>query len=186
MFKILKSILKIGNIEDLENKQTSTKKIQEINDYTRQYDPLNIDSIDKDDYLGLAASAKHRAKIALKDKDYDLAWELFHDQKKYLYKHGQKYNFDIRNMQALEGDISENLANILRLEGYHSDALVHILFSISTNPGVQSKMKKLPAYFKRTKFNMNFEEVLQYVYTLQTSDEVIFSDIQEKVKKWMI
>ena len=186
MFKIIKSILKIDNVEKSENVQDITKKIQKINDYTRQYDPLNIDSIDKNDYLGLAASAKHRAKIAVKDKNYDLAWELFHEQKKYLYSHGEKYKLNIRNMQALEGDISENLANILRLEGDHLDAFVHMLFSISTNPGVQSKMKKLPAYFKRTKFNIDFEDVLQYVYSLQTSDEIIFSDIQKKVKKWMI
>ena len=154
-------------------------KYKEIKDYTREYDPLNVDSIAEDDYLGLAASAKHRAKIATKEKDYDLAWNLYIEQLLHLSRHIEKYNLSSDNLQALQGGINHDMANILRLEKRHTLALVHLIYAISTNPNVAYMMKKLPAYYKRSKINVDFDEVMYFIYEQEKDPN--FRTIKNKI-----
>jgi hypothetical protein len=46
-----------------------------------QYQRDSIKNFEKNDFLGKAAVAKNNALTAVKAKQYDKAWRLFHEQK---------------------------------------------------------------------------------------------------------
>jgi hypothetical protein len=174
MFSFVKKYLfKRKDISEMDN------EIKVIKDYHRQYDPLNGESIAEDDFLGLAASAGHRAKIAIKDKNYELAWKLYSEQTQHYYKSCEKFG---QSPHSLAGRVSFDMANVLRLEGNHILALVHLLYAMSTNPNVAYMMKKLPAYFNRSKLNIDFEEITYFLYKQQKAPD--FRSIQNKVYEW--
>lgn len=167
--------------EPLSDLETVLAEERRLKAYLRQYDPLNVDSIAEDDYLGLAASAKHRAKIAIQEKNYELAWKLYSEQKMHYFRYAEAHP-DQTNTIALAGDVSFDQANVLRLEKNHTLALVHLIYSIATNPFVAYKMKKLPAYYNRAKLDIDFEEVLYFVYEQQKNLD--FRLIQSTVYNW--
>ena len=174
-FKKLFTKTKDNDYED----DTFEEKIKRIEDYARQYDPLNVNTIAKDDYLGLAASASARAKIAIKEKKYELAWELYSEQSMHYFKHCEEQS---QSPKALQGGVSHDKANVLRLEGNHTLALVHLIYAISTNPNVKYMMKKLPAYYNRSKITVSLDEVLHFIYEMGTTTD--FRTIQNKVYGW--
>ncbi len=49
-----------------------------------------------DDFLSKAAEYGNKAKVAIKEKDFDLAWRDFHLQKEYYLKHAKKCKFTLR------------------------------------------------------------------------------------------
>ena len=174
-FKKLFTKTKDNDYED----DTFDEEIKRIEDYARQYDPLNVNTIAKDDYLGLAASASARAKIAIKEKNYELAWELCTEQSMHYFKHCEEHN---QSPHALQGSVSKAKANVLRLEGNHTLALVHLIYAISTNPSVKEIMKKLPAYYNRSKITVSLDEVLDFVRGMGKNPN--FRTIQNKVYEW--
>lgn len=178
MLNFIKKLFTKTKDNDYEN-NTFEEDIKRINDYTRQYDPLNVDSIAVDDYLGLAASASTRAKIAIKEKNYELAWELYSEQSMHYFKHSEEQGQD---PHALQGGVSHDKANVLRLEGNHTLALAHLIYAINTNPNVKYMMKKLPAYYNRSKITVSLDEVLHFIYKMgKTTD---FRTIQNKIYAW--
>ncbi|WP_299083197.1 hypothetical protein [uncultured Ruegeria sp.] len=111
------------------------------------------DQLGKSDYLGKAADAKHAAKAAVKAGEHDKAWGLFHEQKEHYLKHAQAQGFDAEQVMRMDGSVSEDFANILRIEKRHTQALVHVLYWIVTSPQtIKRHDTKLEAYFARCKF----------------------------------
>jgi hypothetical protein len=127
---------------------------------------------DLTDYLGQAAMLKQEAKSAIKEKEYDRAWKLFHEQKQQYLKHASRSEFTPSQTLALDASVSEDLANILRLEGKHNDAFVHILYWIKTSSHkTKSQEKKLVAYFNRAKIPaLDLDEVNEFVSTANSTD----------------
>ncbi|WP_298966766.1 hypothetical protein [uncultured Roseibium sp.] len=78
------------------------------------------DQLGRPDYLGKAADAKHAAKAAVKAGQHDKACGLFHGQKEYYLKHAQKSGFDAEQVMRMDGSVSEDFANIRRLEKKHT------------------------------------------------------------------
>lgn len=156
-----------------------------ISKYQKEFDVNNIDTIDAEDFLGLAANAHNRAKAEIEKKNYEKAWELFTKKQHYYYQHAEKQNFTTSQTIALAASISEDFANILRLEKNHKQALVHFIYCVADEyPNVKYKAKKLPAYLNRAKLkNVNLKELENFIYSLSKPPN--YRTIQDKVKAWM-
>lgn len=113
-----------------------------------------ISEFEKYDFLGKAAAALHKAKAAVKSKQHDEAWGLYHEQKSFYMQHANRSNFTAKQALALDASVHEEMANILKLEGKHEDALAHIVYWVLA--GVERPIKrhqqKLQSYFNRCEF----------------------------------
>lgn len=107
-----------------------------------------------EDHLGKAAIAKHAAKAAIKEKRFNDAWRLLHEQQEHWLSHANRARFSKAQTLSLLSSINEDFANIHRLESRHDDALAHIIYALATDrKPTQALQKKLGAYFKRCKFD---------------------------------
>jgi len=103
----------------------------------------------KADYFGKGFEFRNKAREAVKEKNLDEAWGLYHKAKEafLIYYNG---NPELHgNGLSLEASIHEELANICRLEKRHNDALFHILYWIT---GVSEKLKKHDSKLKSREF----------------------------------
>lgn len=143
--------------------------------------PLAMNS---EDYLGLAADAKHAAHKAIKAREFDRAWGLLHEQKQNYAKHAKKFRFSTAQILALDSSVHEDLANILRIESKHRQAFVHILYwVICAAQPVKKHDKKLKAYFNRCKFtNVSLDDVRVYVSNAKYRED--YASIQRQVSTW--
>tara|TARA_R110002167_G_scaffold78132_1_gene216437 strand:+ start:4 stop:525 length:522 start_codon:yes stop_codon:yes gene_type:complete len=116
-------------------------------------DNLNVE-FQANDFLGKAAEAGHKAKDAVKAKRYDDAWKLFQEQKTLYLHHASKYEFTSLQTLALDSSVHEKMANILRMEGKHIEALINIVYWVlaGTHRPINRHHQKLRAYFNRCKF----------------------------------
>lgn len=139
----------------------------------------------KNDYLGKAAIAGHEAKAAVNAKEYDKAWGLYHQQKELYMQHANRSGFTKRQVLALDSQVHENLANILRIEKKNEDALAHILYWVIANNDrpIKRHQQKLAAYFNRCKFeNTSIDEAIRFsVSNLKSTD---YLTAQSEVAKW--
>lgn len=116
----------------------------------------NLDAM-PEDYLGKAATAKHAAKQAIKEKRFNDAWRLLNEQQKHWIDHANREGFTKRQTLNLLASINEQMANIHRLEGRHHDALAQLIYAIgSDSRPPESRIKKLSAYFNRCKFDSRY------------------------------
>ncbi|MBU2970781.1 hypothetical protein KO527_15625 [Pseudoalteromonas sp. C2R02] len=92
---------------------------------------ISIEEMVKRDHLGKEAKAGHKAKDAIKNKKYDEAWGFLHEQKLQYMEHANISGFNVEQTLALDADVHENLANVLRLENKHKDALIHIVYWVT-------------------------------------------------------
>ena len=144
-----------------------------------------FEDIQRKDYLGKAAVAGRDAEAAVKSNKYDEAWRLYHEQKSLFVQHAQHCNFNKSQTLALDSTVSEDLANILRLEGRHEQAFVHILYWVvacSENP-IKRHEQKLSSYFNRCKYsNTSIDDVRKFIEDCKSNPD--FATIQGKVSEW--
>lgn len=187
MLKFLKSLFgtKVNETYDDMNKELAEliKETKAQAAYNEQFDVTDINTISKDDHLGLAENANYCAKLAMKNKDYKEAWSLFQERKDQFYTHTQKQDFSFYHTTMIVADVHEDFANILRLEGNHKQAFVDMIFCVAGEyPTVKYKAKKLPAYFNRAKLNdVPFEEVEEFIYSIKDLPD--YAVIQKKVEQ---
>ena len=136
------------------------------------------------DYLGKAAERGHAAKAAIRDRKFDTAWKMLHEQKMLYAKHAKSQHWTAKDVLCLDGSVSEDLANILRLETKHHQAFAHILYWIITSKvSIKRHQQKLSTYLKRCKFkNITLETVEKFIEPLKENPD--FSLIQTKVEEW--
>lgn len=137
-------------------------------------------------YLALAADSQRDAKQAVKEKNFDKAWKLFHRQKELYLMHSLRARFTEDQLLALDASVHVSLANVLRLENRHRDALAHILYWVisSRHRPLQAAPKKLDAYFNRCKLTKTtLEDVIAYIDNY--SGPADYSTIQDDVKAWL-
>jgi len=144
-------------------------------------DFLNKPRYTFNDNLGDAAKFKHKGLLAIKNKEFNKAWECFHEQKLSYMNHASQHKFNAQETLALDGSVSENLANILRLEKKHKDALIHIIYWVSTSPSTtKSQEKKLISYFNRAKLKaVNISQVNAFI-TIKPE----FREINNQISEW--
>lgn len=104
-------------------------------------------------HLGKAAVARGEALQAIREGEHDKAWGLLHEVKSHYLQHANRYGMTVRQALALDASVHKNFANILRKEGKHDQALVHLLYWLSRDDGELSKYEseKFRAYFNRCK-----------------------------------
>lgn len=107
----------------------------------------------KNDHLGKAAIAGSKAQEAVASGQFDVAWGFYQDQKQHYLQHASRCGFTKAQLLALDASVSEPMANILRLENRHHDALVHIVYWVAASQRItKSQQRKLTAYFNRCRF----------------------------------
>jgi len=143
-----------------------------------------LDRFGREDHLGRAAEAKHAALRAVKAGDFDRAWGLFHEQKDQYARHAARTGFSAKQILALDGTVSEDLANVLRLECKHRQALVHITYWVATSPRrTKTQTSKLRAYFNRAKLaGVSLSDLETFIASLGSLPE--FRRIQEQMRAW--
>ncbi|MCL6243268.1 hypothetical protein M5F04_01585 [Acinetobacter sp. ANC 7200] len=141
---------------------------------------------DFEGYLGEAAEQKHLAKQAIKEERFDDAWRYLHEQKMYYQKHANANNWEYLDFLVLDSVAHEDMANILRIEGKHGNALSNISYTYKTaytaNRPVITLEKKLKAYYNRAyKQDKPFKRFLSLLKALPNSD---FESVKMFVEKF--
>lgn len=137
-----------------------------------------------DDCLGRAAEIGKATREAEKSGDHDLVWRLVHMQKMEYLRHAAKSGFTHSQTLALDGRLHKVMANVLRKEGKHRDALVHILYWASSYDKISRTNRKIvQAYINRANLpGARDSEVFDFLrHGLQRRD---LADTQSQVAKW--
>jgi len=131
-------------------KKKQPKADSEFEEYTKKV----MEDFQRNDFLGKAAEAGHKAKTAVKSEKYDEAWRHYHEQKSFYMQHANRSGFTAKQALALDTSVHEEMANILRLESKHEDALVNIVYWVlaGVDRPIKRHQQKLKSYFNRCKF----------------------------------
>ncbi|HAV3707902.1 hypothetical protein ACFZ8N_10345 [Acinetobacter baumannii] len=136
-----------------------------------------------DDYLGKAANEKRAAKTAIKEKRFDDAWRHLNNQKEYYLRHASRMGFSKTDTLVLDSSPHEDMANILRLEGKHENALSNISYTYkatyAANRPIITLEKKLEAYYNRAYKKQPFKRFLSLLKALPNSDYISVRDLVE-------
>jgi hypothetical protein len=140
---------------------------------------------DFEGYLGEAAEQKHLAKQAIKDRKFDDAWRYLHEQKMYYQKHANANNWNALDFLVLDSSPHEDMANILRIEGKHKNALSNLSYKFKTTytagRPIITLERKLESYYNRAyKDNKPFKRFLSLLKALPSSDFISVRDFVEK------
>jgi predicted DNA binding protein len=104
------------------------------------------------DYLQLALEKGREAKVAMREKNNAEAWELLQQQKSFYNKFSINEGSNESELIALDSSVSKDLANLLRQDKKHKDALVHIIYWVANSKTVtKDQESKLRVYFNRAK-----------------------------------
>lgn len=141
-----------------------------------------------EDYLGLAAQAGARAGEAVRGKMFDDAWRLYHEQQMHYINHANRNQFTPEDALNLTSSVNERLADILRLQGRHKEALIHIVYLMTVNTRItKSQCNKLGPYFRRCKFESKNIEDAQFLtdsLITNTGRSPDFSFIRDEIGVW--
>lgn len=147
--------------------------------------PVAVEDVDGDvDYLQLAAEKGREAKLAMREKNNAEAWELIQQQKRFYSQFTDQQSISVAEMIGLDSSVSKDLANLLRLEKKHKDALVHIIYWVANSKSVtKDKESKLRAYFNRAKLTgPTVDDVMDYSLAAGIKE---FHVIQKDVDSWV-
>ena len=92
--------------------------------------------------------------------------------------------FDAEQVMRMDGSVSEDFANILRIEKRHTQALVHIVYWIATSTiPIKRHETKLAAYFARCKFQTTtLDDAERYLRSIDGIPD--YMAIQSEVTAW--
>lgn len=151
-----------------------------------KYTGKMFSSTTTEDHLGKAAELKKNAKVAIKNKLFDEAWKLLQEQKIVYMKHANSAGFTAKQVLALDATVHVDLANILRMEGKHTEALIHIVYWVANNYDNMTKTQeqKLTAYLNRSNLKLtSIEEAKIAISFLAENPEYV--NAQELVSIWL-
>lgn len=133
------------------------------------------------DFLGKAANEKHLARIAIKEKRFDDAWRHLNDQKIYYLQHASKAGLTGLQTLVLDSSPHEDMANILRMEGRHLEALQHLSYTYATNVKAKRPLitleRKLSAYHKRAQVKPVLKAFLSKLKKIESCDFVSVKEL---------
>jgi len=176
----------MGLFDFLRSKKATPPPIPTITVPESSFDDVMaaLDRIDTTDYLGKAAVAGDKAKKALQAGDFDKAWKLYHEQKQHYAGHAKRSEFTPAQALALDGSVGESLANVLRLEGKHEEALAHLIYCLATaSRPSKSQEKKLGAYLNRAKLeSVTIGDILELTNRMRKRPD--FRAIQIAIANW--
>lgn len=135
------------------------------------------------DYLLLATEKGREAKSAMREKHNAEAWELLQQQKTLYSQLKTHQSMSDAEFTALDSSVSKDLANLLRLDKNHKDALIHTIYWVANSKAVtKDQDSKLGAYFNRAKLNgTDLAGVMDFCLAKGVKE---FNAIQDKVNSW--
>tara|TARA_B110000503_G_scaffold102864_1_gene153634 strand:+ start:2961 stop:3545 length:585 start_codon:yes stop_codon:yes gene_type:complete len=145
----------------------------------------NSDDVGVDvDYLKLADEKGREAKVAMREKNNVEAWELLQQQKSFYNKFFISEGRNESELTALDSSISKDLANLLRQDKKHKDALVHIIYWVANSKTVtKDQESKLRVYFNRAKLmGPSVDDVMDYCLGDEGKQ---FHVVQKDVDNWV-
>lgn len=139
------------------------------------------------DHLGAAVDARKAAEQYIKEKNYNEAWRYLCIAKDEFANHANQHNFTFDQFIALDATIAELMADVLRREGRHIPALVHIVYWVIAGARVDKRIKrhgdKFKAYFGRCKLkDVSLTEAWLDVQSVGDGHAYIIAE--ELVKQW--
>lgn len=137
------------------------------------------------DHLGDAAEARRKAKASEQSGDFDAAWKYLHEEKHHFLLHSSQQCFSFENTLALDANVSEKMANILRKQRRHNDAFVHIAYWATAQKSrpIKRHNEKFRVYYNRAdKMNVSLEEAWSIMMSAPIMD---FSKVQLIVEQWL-
>lgn len=137
-------------------------------------------------HLGKAAEHGNEAKQAIKERRFDDAWRSLNEQQSEWLSHASRFGFTKEQTLSLAGSVHSSMANVLRLEKKHDEALAHMLYFGATQrePVQGAFRKKLGAYFRRCKFGDQYGEDRAVLAVEMLGGEPDFRIAQEIVSQW--
>jgi hypothetical protein len=136
------------------------------------------------DYLQLADEKGREAKVAMREKNNAEAWELLQQQKIFYNKFSISEGRNESELTALDSSVSKDLANLLRQDKKHKDALVHIIYWVANSKTVtKDQESKLRVYFNRAKLmGPAVDDVMDYCLGDEGKE---FHVVQKDVDSWV-
>ena len=136
------------------------------------------------DYLQLALEKGREAKVAMREKNNAEAWELLQQQKNFYNKFSISEGSNESELTALDSSVSKDLANLLRQDKKHKDALVHIIYWVANSKTVtKDQESKLRVYFNRAKLmGPSVDDVMDYCLGDEGKQ---FHVVQKDVDNWV-
>lgn len=164
-----------------KDKQHEPHASKEIQDVSNKKHVSDMEA--GEDYLLLATEKGAEAKLAMREKNNAEAWELLQQQKSLFSKFATNEGKSGAESTALDAGVSKELANILRLDKKHKEALVHVIYWIANSKSVTKDQEgKLQAYFNRAKLSGTVVgDVMEYCLIDGVKE---FSSIQKDVDSW--
>ena len=184
-FKKYKADKQDDHQHEHNNKQDEVLAVVVVKE-DRNSKPIVVEDVDGDvDYLQLAAEKGREAKLAMREKNNAEAWELIQQQKHFYSQLTDQQSISVTELIGLDSNVSKDLANLLRLEKKHKDALVHIIYWVANSKSVtKDQESKLRAYFDRAKLmGPTFDDVYDYCKAERGKKE--FDVIQKDVDSWV-
>ncbi|MDN3638748.1 hypothetical protein QWY82_08010 [Simiduia curdlanivorans] len=140
-----------------------------------------------DDHQWAAVEARKTGERHMKEGDYNAAWKHLCIAKDEFIKHASDCGFTFDQSIALDATISEIMADVLRREGRHIPALVHIIYWIIAGSRVNKKIKrhgdKFKAYFDRCKFT-SISRAEAWLEVQFVGDAHAYFIAESLVKRW--
>ncbi|MFT7179631.1 MAG: hypothetical protein ACI84B_001867 [Oceanospirillaceae bacterium] len=136
------------------------------------------------DYLQLAQEKGREAKVAMREKNNAEAWELLQQQKNFYNKFSISEGSNDSELTALDSSVSKDLANLLRQDKKHKDALVHIIYWVANSKTVtKDQESKLRVYFNRAKLmGPAVDDVMDYCLGDEGKE---LNVVQKDVDSWV-
>lgn len=139
------------------------------------------------DHLGAAVEARKLAEQYIRESNYNEAWRYLCIAKDEFVNHAGKNNFTFDQLIALDATIAELMADVLRREGRHIPALVHIVYWVIAGARVNKRIKrhgdKFKAYFGRC--NLKDISLAEAWLDVQSVGEGhAYTVAEELVKQW--
>ncbi len=181
MLSLLKRFL---GRKDAKNEESDIRQSEAYIELKKYFD------VNHKDYLGPAAESKKAANLAIKERRFDDAWRHLHEQQSAWLQHANAERYTKAQTLSLLASVHFDMANILRLEKRHDEALAHILYALASDqPSNTSdimgyKDKKLGPYFRRCKFGLHINEDTAKESIVTLGKDLDFRLAQEIVYEW--
>jgi hypothetical protein len=143
-----------------------------------------FDEMRKDSPVERATQSVQKASAALALGDLNTAWAYYQEAKEHYMDHAIQCRCTPAQVIDLDSSMSAPLANILRLENKHYDALCHIIYwAVGTERPMKMHDQQVSSYFKRCKFNkVVLEDVTSFVAVSRFSPD--FVRIRDTIGAW--
>jgi hypothetical protein len=143
-----------------------------------------IDELKRNSPATKAQQCIERASDALSTGDLSAAWRLYLEAKDHYLSHATQCNYSRTQLIDLDSSMSAPLAEVLRREGRHFDALSHIVYwAAGTENPMKMHDQRVASFFKQCKFrNATLEDVLSLVSVSRLDPD--FVKIRDAIGAW--